>query len=1271
MKKCYSLIWLCISFYLLSTSALFGQCFNADVESGDLSAYQIFTGSIRRAGNLDFDIGNSQTRIKVLNKLEGYDLIADQYCMNRLPVVSPDGGLYSLRLGNSDAGSQAEKVKLTFKVDASLPFFLLQYAVVLNDPQHRFHEQPRFELRILDSNGNPLDGCGEYNVRAGNNIPGFENCKNGWRVRPWTTVGFELTDYIGQEISIEILVTDCSLKGHAGYAYVDASCKPLGIDIEGYCPGNNSLDLKLTNGFQDYLWSTGETTPSITINNPIVGDAYSVTVTNVTGCQLVINDTIPLLDSFPPPSLDTLPDLRICQGEVIKIVPTGAQLNHITNLNSGISADSFLLAPLENTTYTIVAYDKYKCKADFTSFKVEIKDFLKADFDLEKAIFCENEPIIFNRTSSGNITESYWDFGDGTFSTDSIPITKTYENSSAFPRIITVTLTERNDCGVDKTSKRLTINPVSIIANFEMDKTEVCVGENICFYNLSTPDAEIIYDLGDDQLSNMPQTCYAYQDTGTYHVTIKALSECGIDSMTRVLIVKPLPEIEIQRLDSSLLCTSDTTALFFTSTLPITEQIWLPNRDTSFFSNQVNVFSLKAGRFFIDMEATAINGCKNTDIIPLDFLQSPVSAIILDSLICVNDTISINAVTEDSTNYDWLVEDTIIQNESSFAYSFDTIGAQLFKLKATNNLGCSTEYQQQAMVYPIPEPNFEIEILNDCTPALVRFNNLTLGVDNNYKWLLDGKTIADTYNAEYIIEEGGVFLIDLVVINKHGCSNQIRQEFRIKQTPNSNILAHESRGCGNMVMPFKASPCDGCNYEWRTSANLVAYEANPNFIFPSDSIDIMLITTKELCSDTVTTVIYNAEPLNIITSIEHNLCFGDSIGKIMTEVTGGTTPYSFTWDGNNRDKDLSNLAAGMYVLKIEDKNGCTLEKSVSIIQPTKPLSVTKIAEQVVSCYGGKDGSIDIQANGGTAPYDYQWENGTLNSTLTNIQAGKYAVITIDANNCVMEDTFEILQNSAIDLGNIITPITCFEAADGQINLENASGGIAPYWAKILESNAEGTFFKDLPEGIYTLITTDAIGCMDTSTLEINEPEEIWIDILEDNQQIKQGEVLQLNTDYNIEENGYIIWSPDNENSGLGCIDCDAPTIQPLQSINYIVALTDENNCTVSDSIFIDVEIDRGVFIPTGFSPHGHTKNHYFFPQANNPGIKQIKSFKVFDRYGGVIHEALNFPVSASEYGWDGTSNGILLSSDYYRYSIVLEYVDGHTIEKRKSIYLNR
>ncbi len=354
-------------------NAQFDNCANASFEFGTREGYRTYLGSIDGRGNVVIqDPRADDDRHKIMHITDGHDPIAARYCeLNKiLPVVPPEGGQYAMRLGNSKNGAQAERVVLQFAVTPELTFFLLRYAVILDDPRHEAFEQPRFELRILDEAGDVFP-CGEYKVRAAENIPGFEQC-GSWRIRPWTTAGFELQSFLGQTIQIEILTTDCSRGGHAGYAYFDATCKPLEIQLEGYCPGNTSARMRVTDGFVKYKWNTGDTTNTINIINPIPGTAYAVTVTSATGCTLTLTETLPTLQELPAPKFHFLPDTTICLSNRLWVHPTGEHLNEVFSPDLGFSADSFLLAPINTTTYTFVSTDKYGCRSDSFDFTIHV-----------------------------------------------------------------------------------------------------------------------------------------------------------------------------------------------------------------------------------------------------------------------------------------------------------------------------------------------------------------------------------------------------------------------------------------------------------------------------------------------------------------------------------------------------------------------------------------------------------------------------------------------------------------------------------------------------------------------------------------------------------------------------------------------------------------------------------------------------------------------------------------------------------------------------------
>lgn len=171
----------------------------------------------------------------------------------------PRGEIASVRLGNWQNGSLAESVTYDYYVDADYAsILLLNYAVVLQDPNHNQRQQPRFELEILDSAGNPVDEmCGTLDFKASSDLGiewkqtlGEDDIVVMWK--DWTTIGLNLTPYNGQTIKIKLTTRDCAQGGHYGYAYFTVGCAKGEIQGMG-CGDNPTERFEAPEGF-DYRW---------------------------------------------------------------------------------------------------------------------------------------------------------------------------------------------------------------------------------------------------------------------------------------------------------------------------------------------------------------------------------------------------------------------------------------------------------------------------------------------------------------------------------------------------------------------------------------------------------------------------------------------------------------------------------------------------------------------------------------------------------------------------------------------------------------------------------------------------------------------------------------------------------------------------------------------------------------------------------------------------------------------------------------------------------
>ncbi len=103
----------------------------------------------------------------------------------------------------------------------------------------------------------------------------------------------------------------------------------------------------------------------------------------------------------------------------------------------------------------------------------------------------------------------------------------------------------------------------------------------------------------------------------------------------------------------------------------------------------------------------------------------------------------------------------------------------------------------------------------------------------------------------------------------------------------------------------------------------------------------------------------------------------------------------------------------------------------------------------VSCFGGRDGGIDITVTGGTAPYLYTWSTGTTDQDVDSVPAGFYAVSVKDANSVPGRAEFTLTEPEQMEvtLEPYIYPneynISCYNCFNGSVDMTPV-GGVTPY-----------------------------------------------------------------------------------------------------------------------------------------------------------------------------------------------------------------------------------
>jgi hypothetical protein len=176
---------------------------------------------------------------------------------------------------------------------------------------------------------------------------------------------------------------------------------------------------------------------------------------------------------------------------------------------------------------------------------------------------------------------------------------------------------------------------------------------------------------------------------------------------------------------------------------------------------------------------------------------------------------------------------------------------------------------------------------------------------------------------------------------------------------------------------------------------------------------------------------------------------------------------------------------------------CVGPLSVTIEGSTEGTPLTGTGTETDSeCNNGSgplSGSITLDIEGGSLPYQFAWDNGATTQDLTELGAGTYAVTVTDDQGCSMEFSFEIEEPDPVEVSGIETELACNSlsgAPDGAIDL-TVTGGTGAYtyaWS----NGATTEDLTGLPAGTYDVVVTDANGCTDGASFTLDEPEAVEI-----------------------------------------------------------------------------------------------------------------------------------------------------------------------------------
>ncbi|MBL4652533.1 MAG: DUF3494 domain-containing protein [Flavobacteriales bacterium] len=492
-----------------------------------------------------------------------------------------------------------------------------------------------------------------------------------------------------------------------------------------------------------------------------------------------------------------------------------------------------------------------------------------------------------------------------------------------------------------------------------------------------------------------------------------------------------------------------------------------------------DILGLTTGGYTLTV--TDVNGCTATQSVTITEEPLPLSVSSSSTIACYNsnDGSASVGVTGGTSPYTYLWSDGQSTSTAS------SLGDGIYTVTITDNNGC--EGIESATITEFPEINISLTLQTHVTCKSNSDGSLGIMVNGGsspyiYKWkdFFTNTFISGLSTATVTGLDKGTYYA--IAQDMNGCSDIISVSILEPGDPLLvNILTTQNVSCkGGSDGMLQVQGSGGWltySYNWSNGENGAAIY---NLTAGTYSY-----TVSDANSCSVTGSIIISEPAQPVTigrsSFSNVTCFGGNDGSASISVSGGTSPYSYSWNNGSAIASIANLSSGNYSVTATDDNGCSITQNFVITQPTQALSVVATGTEV-DCFGNNTGSATSSVSGSTTPYSYLWSSGQTSVGINNLFAGTHSVTVTDANNCTPQiATVTISQPSTIITSFSTTDEIC-SGTDGSATA-TVNGGTPPYTYSWSNGETSSTISGLIADN-YSLVITDNNGCVETTVAAV-------------------------------------------------------------------------------------------------------------------------------------------------------------------------------------------
>jgi|GEM_PF-2735946 len=1055
---------------------------NLDFNFGNFTNWKCFIGRVDSVGNTNVITVNPSPATPGRHTIIPRVIPSAIDPFGLFPTNPPDGSAFACKLGNTQTGAQAERIRYTIHVPTNDSNFSFRYsyAVVFQDPGHTSWTQPRFTVKVLDSATNSYINCASFEYISTSGLPGFTRSTVDTSVifKPWSPVYISLRGHAGRTVYLEFTTADCVRRAHWGYAYMDVEdlCdNPIQMNYQ--CDSPHTATLTGPPGFQFYNWWDSSFTTIVGTGQQLILNPGPPPNTllwlelipyNGYGCV----DTIPIrLRGSTTVHFETSDTLGICAPHSFTFY------NHILpsisanwNFGDGTTGTGDTVTHVYNLPGTYIVRLTVTDASSCTGVAVDTIRVIQPSgtFTYAGGNFCNNQTVQF--TANTNYIDSlFWDFGDGSFLNTTL---NTVSHTYAQPGIYLPHLIIKSNYGCQFLLPGIdTIKIEKLLPGFLNNLQQFCTYTTVSFSDTSHSFFGIgtrVWDFGDGTTGAGINVSHTYTSTGTYIIklVITGITGCK-DSVVHSVYIKVNnnPVASITGINAACVNTSVIFTGSAVSVDPVGLYSWTCSNGAvgtgTTFSTSFNT----AGNYTITLITTTIYGCSDTIVHPITINPLPTASIVGANAVCLN---------APSPNI------TFTGAGGTAPYTFT------YNINGGANQTIST----------------------------ISGNSVTIAAPTNVAGTFVYNLISIQESSStncFQLQSGNV----IITVNPLPTANIAGANAVCLNAPSPNITFTGAGGTAPYTFTYNIN--GGANQTiTTTSGNSVTLAAPTNV---AGTFTYTLISVQDASSTACSqlqsgNVIITVNPLPTANIAGANAVCLNAPSPIITFTgAGGTAQYTFTYNINGGANQTITTTSGNSVtiaaptnvagtftytlIGVQDASSttCSQLQSGNVIITVNPLPTANIAGANAVCLNAPSPNITFTGAGGTAPYTFTYNiNGGANQTITTTSGNS---VTIAAQtNVAGTFTYTLISVqdasstacSQLQSGNVIITVNplptasiaganavCLNAPSPLVSFTGA-GGTAPYtFAYTINGGPVQTISTTTGNSVSITVPTNTVG----------------------------------------------------------------------------------------------------------------------------------------------------------------------------------------------------